>query len=45
MTEAGSEVKLAAVASLKSDFSSKLDGFLSATETVKTDVNECQAGR
>ncbi|RXN19411.1 LINE-1 type transposase domain-containing 1 [Labeo rohita] len=32
---------LAAIANLKSDFSSKLDGILSAIETVRKDVNEC----
>lgn len=40
-TAEGSDVILAAIASLKSDFSSKLDGILSAIETVRKDVNEC----
>ncbi|RXN04071.1 LINE-1 type transposase domain-containing 1 [Labeo rohita] len=35
------DVVLAAIANLKSDFSSKLDGILSAIETVRKDVNEC----
>ncbi|KAK5602503.1 hypothetical protein CRENBAI_010368 [Crenichthys baileyi] len=39
--EAGSDVTLAAIASLKSDFSSKLDGILSAIDNVKKDVSEC----
>lgn len=42
--EAGSDAILAAIANLKSDFSSKLDGILSAIENVKKEVNEC-AGR
>lgn len=32
---------LAAIANLRSDFSSKLDGILSAIETVRKDVNKC----
>ncbi len=39
--EAGSDAILAAIANLKSDFSSKLDGILSAIENVKKDVSEC----
>lgn len=39
--EVGSDAILAAIASMKSDFSSKLDGILSAMENVKRDVNEC----
>lgn len=39
--EAGSDAILAAIANLKSDFSSKLDGILSAIENVRKDVNEC----
>ena len=41
MAEVGSDAILAAIANLKSDFSSKLDGILSAIENVKKDVNEC----
>lgn len=39
--EVGSDAILAAIANLKSDFSSILDGILSAIENVKKDVNEC----
>ena len=40
--EVGSDVILAAIANLESDFFfSKLDGILSAIENVKNDVNEC----
>lgn len=41
LDEAGSNAILAAIANLKSDFSSKLDGILSAIESVKKDLNEC----
>lgn len=37
----GSEVILAAIANLKSEFSCKLDGILWAVENVRKDVNEC----
>lgn len=40
-TEAGQDVILAAIENLKSDFSSKLDGILSAIENVKKEVDEC----
>ena len=39
--ESGSDAILAAIANLKSDFSSKLDGIWSAIENVKKEVNEC----
>ncbi len=41
MAETGSDAILAAVSNSKSNFSSKLDGILSAIENVKKDVNEC----
>lgn len=39
--DSSSEVILAAIANLKSDFSSKLEGVLLTIENVRKDVNEC----
>lgn len=40
-TQNGSEMVLAAINNLKSDFSSKLDGILTAIENVRKDINDC----